>query len=515
MYPGDHAEKKPDHPAIVMGRSGEIVTYADLEMRSNALAHYWRSLGLEPGDHVALFTENHPRYMEAVWAGLRSGLYVTAINSFLTAPEVAYIVNDCEATALVTSRAKQDTVTQLHDENDIPRVRSRLMMDGTAPGYDSYEDALASQPTDRIDKEMLGTTMLYSSGTTGRPKGIKRGLEGIHPADNLAPRTLGPIYGYNEDMIYLSPAPIYHAAPLDFVNSTLCWGGSVVMMEKFDPGYSLALIEKHAVTHSQWVPTMFSRMLKLPPEDRVHFDLSSHEYAIHAAAPCPVPVKHQMIEWWGPIIHEYYAGSEGNGSTGINSEEWLAKPGSVGRIRAGKLHIVDEDGNDLPAGEQGNIYFSGAGLPYEYHNAREKTEESRLPGGRTTLGDVGYLDEDDYLFLTDRKAYMIISGGVNIYPREIEDHLITHPKVADVAVFGVPNEDFGEEVKAVVQPMPEVASDEILTDELMEYCREGLAPFKQPRSIDFEAELPRLPTGKLYKRILRDRYWGKTESRIV
>jgi acyl-CoA synthetase (AMP-forming)/AMP-acid ligase II len=286
------------------------------------------------------------------------------------------------------------------------------------------------------------------------------------------------------------------------------------MMEKFDPVQSLALIERHAVTHSQWVPTMFNRMLKLPEEERTARDLGSHKAAIHAAAPCPVPVKNQMIEWWGPILFEYYAGTEGNGVTYITSDEWLKKPGSVGRALAAKLHIVDSEGKDLPAGQTGSVCFSGGGT-FEYHNDAEKTAESRLGEGRTTLGDVGYMDEDGYLFLTDRKANMIISGGVNIYPQEIEDHLVTHPKVADVAVFGVPNEDFGEEVKAVVQPMPGVEPGEELTAELLAHCGDALARFKLPRSIDYEAELPRLPTGKLYKRLLRDRYWGKKGSRIV
>jgi long-chain acyl-CoA synthetase len=286
------------------------------------------------------------------------------------------------------------------------------------------------------------------------------------------------------------------------------------MMERFDAGAALEHIERYSVTHSQWVPTMFSRMLKLPDEERTRHDLGSHRVAVHAAAPCPVPVKHDMIGWWGPILLEYYAGTEGNGSTFINSEEWLKKPGSVGRAMATQLHIVDEDGKDLPPGEEGTVCFSGGG-EFEYHNDPEKTSESRLGEGRTTLGDVGYVDEDGYLFLTDRKAYMIISGGVNIYPREIEDRLIVHPKVADVAVFGVPNEDFGEEVKAVVQPMEGVVGDAALTQELLAWCGEGLARFKVPRSIDYEEELPRLPTGKLYKRLLRDRYWGKESSRIV
>ncbi len=515
MYPGTHAATKPNHPAVVMGRSGESVSYRELDERSNQLARAWRAAGLRPGDHVAVFLENHPRYLEAVWAGLRSGLYVTAINSFLTAPEVAYILEDCEAKALVTSLAKKEIVAQLHAENAAPGLQTRLMMDGTVPDFEAYEAALEAESSAPIDDETLGTTMLYSSGTTGRPKGIVRALTGVHPAESPAAIPLGPIYGFNEDMVYLSPAPSYHAAPLAFMNATIAWGGTVVMMERFDPGHALALLEKHAVTHSQWVPTMFSRMLKLPEEDRVGFDLSSHQCAIHAAAPCPIPVKRQMIEWWGPILYEYYAGTEGNGSTGIDSHEWLEKPGSVGRIRAGKLHIVDEDGNDLPAGQEGSVYFSQAGQPFEYHNAPDKTAESRLSGGRTTLGDVGYLDEDGYLFLTDRKAYMIISGGVNIYPREIEDRLITHPKIADVAVFGVPNDDFGEEVKAVVQCMPGVVEDETLVEELLAYCRQDLAPYKVPRSVDFVAELPRLPTGKLYKRILRDRYWGIETSRIV
>jgi long-chain acyl-CoA synthetase len=285
-------------------------------------------------------------------------------------------------------------------------------------------------------------------------------------------------------------------------------------MEKFDAEASLALIDRYEVTHSQWVPTMFSRMLKLPDADRQRCDLSSHRVAIHAAAPCPVPVKRAMIEWWGPILLEYYAGTEGNGSTFINSEDWLKKPGSVGRAMATRLHIVDDDGNDLPPGEEGTVCFSGGGK-FEYHNAPEKTAESRLGQGRTTLGDVGYVDEDGFLFLTDRKAYMIISGGVNIYPREIEDHLVTHPKVADVAVFGVPNDDFGEEVKAVIQPMPGIETGDALTRELLAFCSEELARYKVPRSIDYEEELPRLPTGKLYKRLVRDRYWGKKDSRIV
>ena len=514
MYPGDHVEKFPEKPAVVMARSGETVSYGELEGRSNQLARLLRETGLREGDHIAVFMENHARYLEVVWGGLRSGLYVTAINSFLTPPELAYIVNDCGAAALVTSRAKAELVSELDGENATPAIHTRLMTDDAIDGFDAYEDAIASHSTERLPEERMGATMLYSSGTTGRPKGILRPLSGETPTEAKVPWLVGLAYGFAEDMVYLSPAPLYHAAPLAFTTATQCWGGTVICMEKFDAAHALQLLERHGVTHSQWVPTMFSRMLKLPEEERARFVFDTHRWAIHAAAPCPVPVKRDMIDWWGPILYEYYAGSEGNGSTGITSEEWLKKPGSVGKPTLAKIHIVDEDGNDLPVGREGTVYFSGMG-GFEYHNAPEKTAEAHLAGDRSTLGDVGYLDEDGYLFLTDRKSYMIISGGVNIYPREIEDHLITHPKVADVAVFGVPNEEFGEEVKAVIQAMPEITADDALASELLDYCREGLAGYKVPRSVDFDDELPRLPTGKLYKRLLRDRYWGRKDSRIV
>jgi acyl-CoA synthetase (AMP-forming)/AMP-acid ligase II len=497
-----------------MAGSGSVVTFAQLDARSTQLARLLREAGLTKGDHIAVFMENQPRFMEVILAALRSGLYVTAVNSFLTAPELSYVVNDCNAQAFVTSAAKSSVVEELTGENAIERVHTRLMVDGVLDGYESYESATQSFSSERLPDETMGATMLYSSGTTGRPKGILGPLPDVTPTENQTAAGLGMLFGFERDMTYLSPAPMYHAAPLAFSSGALSHGGTVVMMERFDAGAALELIERCQVTHSQWVPTMFSRMLKLPEEERTRHDLSSHRIAIHAAAPCPVPVKRDMIDWWGPILLEYYAGTEGNGSTFINSEEWLKKPGSVGRAMATKLHIVDEEGKDLPAGEEGTVCFSGGG-DFEYHNAPDKTAESRLGEGRTTLGDVGYVDEDGYLFLTDRKAYMIISGGVNIYPREIEDHLITHPKVADVAVFGVPNDDFGEEVKAVVQPMEGVEPDDALTAELLAFCREGLAHFKLPRSVDYQAELPRLPTGKLYKRLLRDRYWGKKDSRIV
>jgi acyl-CoA synthetase (AMP-forming)/AMP-acid ligase II len=322
------------------------------------------------------------------------------------------------------------------------------------------------------------------------------------------------LYGASADSIYLSPAPNYHAAPLRFIMSMLRLGATCVVMEKFDAIQALQLIERHRVTHSQWVPTMFVRMMKLSEEERARFDVSSLTCAIHAAAPCPVPIKQQLIEWWGPIVHEYYAGTEANGFTAINSEEWLAHKGSVGRPLRGEVHIVGEDGSELPLGEPGAIYFGGGGT-FEYHNDPEKTAQSYNEQGWSTLGDIGYLDEEGYLYLTDRTANMIISGGVNIYPQEAENLLVTHPKVVDAAVFGVPNPDFGEEVKAVVQLAPGCEAGPELERELITYCEAQLARLKCPRSIDFERELPRHPNGKLYKRLLKQRYWGGHQTTII
>lgn len=507
MYLADHARLTPDKPAMISADTGRAVTFAELNERSNRLAQFLYAQGLRRGDHIAVLMENNLAFMEPVWAAFRSGLYVTTINRYLPADEAAYIASDCGAKALITSYAKRDTAAELLDL--IPNCPIRLMVGGVIPGWASYEDAVASCSPEPLAQEWMGDSMLYSSGTTGRPKGILRPLPEITPAEGFETRQASNRYELSAQSVYLSPAPLYHAAPLAYVLTVQSFGGTVVMMERFDPEQALQLIEKHRVTHSQWVPTMFVRMLKLPPEVRTRYDLSSHKVAVHAAAPCPVEVKRQMIEWWGPILYEYYAGTEASGSTFITSEDWLKHPGSVGRAALGVLHICDEDGNELPVGETGLVYFEREAPTFEYHNDPAKTASARHPKhpNWNALGDVGYLDEDGYLYLTDRKAFMIISGGVNIYPQAIEDALVTHPKVADVAVFGIPDPEMGEAVKAVIEPAPGQAPSDDLAAELMTYARERLAHYMAPRSIDFIEEMPRLPTGKLYKRILRDAYW--------
>ncbi len=513
MYPQVHAESTPDKPAYIMAESGEVVTFQQLNDRSNRTAQLFRSLGLKEGDCIAMMMENNARFFEIVWAAQRAGLYYTCISSRLTAPEASYIIADCGAKLFVTSKAKQEVAAELR--GDVGAVATRMMVNGTIDGYDSYEKARDAQPAEPIDDEREGSDMLYSSGTTGRPKGVRPPLPGA-PAGTPPPLLMlvTALYGAGPDSVYLSPAPLYHAAPLRFNIAFQRLGGTCIVMENFDPEGALTLIDKYKVTHSQWVPTMFVRMLKLPEEMRKQYDLSSLQVAIHAAAPCPIPVKEQMIEWWGPVIYEYYAGTEGNGFTSVNSEEWLAHKGSVGKALSGEIHILDDDGGELPPGEPGTIYFGGGGQ-FEYHNDPDKTSGAHNAKGWSTLGDIGYVDEEGFLYLTDRKANMIISGGVNVYPQETENLLITHPKVSDVAVFGVPNEDFGEEVKAVVQPVDMSEAGPELAEELIEFCKERLSKIKCPRSVDFEAELPRHPTGKLYKRILKERYWTGRESRIV
>jgi acyl-CoA synthetase (AMP-forming)/AMP-acid ligase II len=504
------ARAHPDAAAVIMGMSGEVVTYADLDARSNRLAHLLRTAGLAPGGHIAVLMDNNARYHEVTWAAQRSGLYYTAVNSHLRSGEVQYILDDCGATALVTSAAMADAVSSL----DLSAIPVRLVVGGALPGFDDFDGRVASYPATPIADESEGREMLYSSGTTGKPKGVRKALPltplgdpsapPVQIATNLARAGVGP------GAVYLSPAPLYHSAPLVYSMSVHRMGGTVVVMEHFDAALCLELIERHRVTHAQFVPTMFTRMLKLPEEERRRHDLSSLRYVVHAAAPCPAAVKRQMLEWWGPIIHEYYAGTEDIGSTWITAEEWLAHPGSVGRPTT-PAHIVGPDGDEVPTGTEGVIYFEG-GRSFEYHNDPDKTASVTDARGWRTLGDVGYLDEDGYLYLTDRAAHMIIAGGVNIYPQEAENVLTTHPAVADVAVIGVPDPDMGEQVKAVVQL---TAPGAATAEELIAFCRGQLAPYKCPRSVDFVDVLPRDPNGKLYKRLIKDRYWEGHQTRVV
>jgi acyl-CoA synthetase (AMP-forming)/AMP-acid ligase II len=488
-----------------MASSGETVTYGDLNRRSNQLAQLFHDRGLRPGDHIAIMVENHLRFLEVAWGAQRSGLYYTPINSHLTAPEAAYIVDDCAAKVVVSSHRLAPVATRL-DSALTPAVAVRLMVDGTEAGWASYEREIAGYPTDPIEDECEGEAMPYSSGTTGRPKGIMRPL-------SLAPLGQGldilggflELLEMQDGAVYLSPAPMYHSAPLLWSMAVQRRGATVVVMEHFEPAAALALIERFSVTHSQWVPTMFVRMLKLPEEERSRFDLSSHRWAIHAAAPCPATVKKQMIDWWGPILWEYYSATEGVGATHITSDKWLSHPGSVGRSVLGTIHILDDDGTPVDNGQVGTVWFEG-GVSFKYHNDEPKTAGAHNQDGFATVGDVGYVDDEGFLYLTDRKAFTIIAGGVNIYPQEAENVLVTHPKVLDAAVIGVPDQDLGESVKAVVQPIDWSDAGPELAAELLDFCRQHLASYKCPRSVDFEQELPRLDTGKLYKQILRARY---------
>src|ERR1700694_5996770 len=516
MYTGKHAHLRPLQPAFIMADSGETVTYSELEARNNRLAHLFRKLGLKRLDHYAIFMENNSRYLETCGAGERSGLYYTCVNSYLTASELAYIVTNSDSRVLITSVAKLDIAREALEQ--CPKVELCIVADGAGESdrIVGLNEATRGLPKTPISDECIGTAMLYSSGTTGRPKGILRPLP-VQPPTQQLPifHFLHKIWQYREGMIYLSPAPLYHSAPQAAVNLTIGSGGTAIIMEQFDPERYIELIEKWGVTHSQLVPTMFSRMLKLPEAARRRYDLSSLEIAIHAAAPCPATVKEDMIKWWGPIIHEYYGATEGLGFSACDSEQWLAHRGSVGKVLLGDLHILDENMKACPLGTPGTVWFKTA-TPFEYFNDPSKTKEARSPdGSMSTVGDVGYVDSDGYLYLTGRATFMIICGGVNIYPQECENLLITHPKIADAAVFGVPNADLGEEVKAVVQTMPGIQPGDDLAQELIEFCSQSLSRQKVPGSIDFDRELPRLPTGKLYKRLLRDRYWGSKTSRIV
>jgi long-chain acyl-CoA synthetase len=510
MHPCVYARATPDKPAYIMASSGHVVTYRELDERSNRGAQLFRSLGLQVGDGVAIMAENHPQYLEVVWAAQRSGLVYTAISSRLTASEAEYIVKDSGTKALIVTHALSAVALDL-----APRLAgvTLLSLDGELGPYAAFDAARDAFPPTPVAHETPGGAMLYSSGTTGQPKGVKRPLPGGSLVEHEGLTGMArELYGMDETTVYLSPAPLYHAAPLNWSMNINRLGGTAIIMEKFDAEQCLALIQRYAVTHAQFVPTHFVRMLKLPADVRAAYDHSSLRSVFHAAAPCPVPVKEQMMAWWGPIIHEYYAGTEGNGMTVIGPEDWLAHKGSVGRARASEVKICDDDGEPLPPRTEGLVYFAGGGQ-FDYHNAPGKVADSTNRHGWTTLGDVGWVDEEGYLYLTDRKSFMIISGGVNIYPQEIENLLITHPKVADAAVVGAPDLEMGERVVAVIQPLAWGDAGDELRAELTAFCRANLSGVKLPRQIDFMEELPRHPTGKLYKRLIRDAYWEKAGMR--
>jgi long-chain acyl-CoA synthetase len=515
VYPGAHVATTPDKPALVMADTGETVTYAQLEERSVRLAHFLHDQGLGVGSSFALLSENSPRYHECYWAALRSGMYLTALNFHLSLEEQLYILRDCGAKVLIASVGMADMARQIAEA--APEIEVRLAFgaeDGQGiEGYDDYEAALAASSPVPFKDQPAGLDMQYSSGTTGFPKGVRARLPDrqVHEPGDMLVAVFAPMYGFDAETVYLSPAPLYHAAPLRFCGIIHAVGGTVVILPRFDAQAALEAIERFQVTHSQWVPTMFVRMLKLPAEERERHDVSSLKVAVHAAAPCPVDVKRQMIDWWGPVLHEYYAATEAVGITLIDSQQWLEKPGSVGKAGLGILHICDEataDHDEVPTGEIGLVYFERETMPFSYHNDPDRTRQAQHPRHENwaTTGDIGRVDEDGYLFLTDRSAFMIISGGVNIYPQEVENAMTMHPKVFDVAVIGVPDDEMGEQVKAVVQPAEGVQAGPELAAELMDHVRGKIAHFKTPKTIDFVTSLPRTATGKLQKRKVRAAY---------
>jgi long-chain acyl-CoA synthetase len=516
MFARQHALDHPDQPAIIMAPSGETVTFGEYEAHCNQIAHLLRDAGLRRGDHIAVFMENSARMLELEGGAERVGLYYTLINSYLAPDEVAYIVTNSQSRLLFSSAAKREVAQAAAAK--CPQLERKLMTGTDTPpdGWESFEAVVAGYPDDPVPDESLGAAMLYSSGTTGQPKGVLRDLPTVAPSEPLPVMLfVRGMFGFRDGMTYLNPAPLYHSAPQASVAASLRMGCTTVVMEHFDAEQWLALVERYRVTNCQMVPVMFSRLLRLPEDVRGRYDASSIECIVHAAAPCPIHVKQAMIDWLGPVITEYYGATEANGFTFCDSAQWLAHPGTVGRVILGELLVLDGGGRECPTGTDGTIWFRGA-TAFEYFQDPAKTADGRTSDGTTsTVGDVGHVDAEGYLYLTDRKTYMIISGGVNIYPQETENLLSGHPAVLDVAVIGVPNDDLGEEVKAVVQLVdPAVAGPE-LAEELITYCRDRLTHFKCPRSIDFVPELPRSATGKLYKRLLRDEYWAGHQTSIV
>src|ERR1700758_4978867 len=494
-----------DKPAVILHPSGTVIPFDDLEARANRLSHRLRKAGLREGDTVAILMENNEHIHAVMWAARRSGLYYVPINTHLTAAEAAYIVDNSNAKVIIGSTPLRETCVGLAEH--LPGGLPGLLMiaDGELECWDRYPECVADRPDTPIEDEIEGDLLQYSSGTTGRPKGIKRELPHVSPAE--APGMMSALVGFwmHPDAVYLSPAPIYHTAPSVWSMSVQAGGITTVVMEKFDAEGCLDAIQRYGVTHGQFVPAMFVRMLKLPEAVRNSYDVSSLRRVVHAAAPCPADIKKQMIDWWGPIVDEYYASSEAVGASFIRAEEWLQHPGSVGKPLVGIPHIVDDDGAELPPGQAGTIYYEG-GHPFQYLKDEAKTAEARDTHGWVTVGDIGYLDDEGYLFLTDRRHHMIISGGVNIYPQEAEDLLITHPKVLDAAVFGIPDDEMGQAVKGVVQTVDPADANDGFAAELLEWLRNRLAHYKCPRSLSFEAQLPRTDSGKLYKQELVKKY---------
>ncbi|MDV2478441.1 acyl-CoA synthetase [Rhodococcus zopfii] len=508
MYPAVHAAVTPDKPAVILAGTDQRLTYAELETRSCRLANAFRDAGLVEGDIVAVLSTNAIEIFEVYWACLRSGLYLTPINSHLAVPEVAYVVDDCDAKVLIISADLAGIATEI--VGSVPKVGTFLAYGGTVPGYGDYHAFLASGSDAVPEDQPRGADMLYSSGTTGRPKGVKPALPDRQVGEPGDPyvAVFGGGYAMGPDSVYLSPAPLYHAAPLRFGMVIQSLGGTVITTRKFDPEQCLSIIDEHHVTHSQWVPTHFVRLLRLPKEIRDSYDVTSQTHAIHAAAPCPVEVKREMMAWFGPILHEYYASTEANGVTMIGPDEWAAKPGSVGRAKLGVIHVCNDSGTEVPSGDTGLVYFEREAMPFVYHGDPEKTSGAQHPShpNWSTCGDIGFVDEEGFLFLRDRKAFTIISGGVNIYPQEIEDCLALHPDVFDVAVVGIPDPEFGESVLAVIQPAPGVVAGPEVEDRLIQHLRASVAGYKVPRRIEFTETLPRTPTGKLVKRVLQEQY---------
>lgn len=512
IQPDIYAERTPDRPALIIGETGKTVTWGELIDRTRRLANFFRECGLKEGDHIAYILENNEYVHQIAWAGRRAGIYYTPINFHLKAEESAYILKDCGAKLLIA----QPSTAQLALEAgaDIP---IKLMVgDEVLPGFQSFEEVLAASSNAPLVGVREGNHMCYSSGTTGRPKGIKRALSARTYGTPLDFETLAmhELYEFNDQAVYLVPSPLHFSGGIGWTMGALRFGATVVIMQHFDPIEALRQIEKYKVTHSYFVPTHFVRMLKLPEEQRTSYDVSSLKFVIHGAAACPVDVKEEMLKWFGPVVHEFYSSTEAPGLVYITPEDWVTHKGSVGRPRWGKIRIVSETGEVLPPHEEGIVCFEG-GTDFEYHNDPEKTKSAYEFNGWPTNGDIGYLDEDGYLYLTDRRSHMIISGGVNIYPQEAENILTMHPGVSDVAVIGVPNKEFGEEVKAVVIAAQSSQAGPELERALIEYCRSQLAHYKCPKSVDFVDTLPRLPTGKLLKRELRDHYWPKGQPKTA